>query len=98
MVGRKLALVLGILLILAVASESNEPIVDEAAETGETSGAPPALGNNAHNRKKHVSSALQTLIHRLLKTKDDGDAESGRNKGTKPKGNGRDLESRNCVF
>ena len=94
MVGRKLALALSILLILAVASESNELKVDENANIEETRVAPAHLNNNAHTKKIDLSSALQTLVHRVLKTKDDGDVESGRKKGTNADGTERYLESR----
>ena len=94
MVGRKLALALSILLILAVASESNELKVDENANIEETRVARAHLNNNAHTKKIDLSSALQTLVHRVLKTKDDGDVESGRKKGTNADGAERDLESR----
>ena len=94
MVGRKLALALSILLILAVASESNELKVDENADIEENRVAPAHLNNNAQKNKNNLSSSLQTLVHRVLKTKDDGDVQSGRKKGTNADGAERDLESR----
>lgn len=85
MVGHKLALVLGILLISAVASESNNPKIDEIADIEEAHDAPAHLNNNAQKKKVHLSSALQTLVNRVLKTKDVG---------TNHDDTGRDLESR----
>ena len=94
MVGRKLALALGALLILAVASESNALKADENADIEETRVNPAHLNNNAQKKKINLSSALQTLVHRVLKTKDGGDVEPGRYKGTNAGGTERDLESR----
>ena len=94
MVGRKLALALGALLILAVVSESNELKVDENAKIEETRVASAHLNNNKHTKKIVLPSAVQTLVHRVLKTKDDGDVESGRKKGENADGTERDLESR----
>ena len=70
MVGRKLALALGVLLVLPIVAEDakvNKPNA-ETVEAG--------VSNNDKMKKKvSLSSELQTLLHRVLKTKDAGASE-----------------------
>ena len=82
MVGRKTALVMGILLALptVVLGINNNPnIIADMVEDGI------AVSKKDKAQKKNLSSALQTLIHRVLKAK---------NMVTDPDGAKRELESR----